>query len=83
MTITALRGPARVAPRPAARRAPRPASAVVREQTLDQVISRMWTDLTSHVTVACPVCNGAMRPRYGAGPGAVGGRCTDCGTSIG
>jgi DnaJ-class molecular chaperone len=53
-------------------------------QTFDDVIVGAWEDLSAHRTVTCPVCHGAaMRPRYGGGQGAVGGRCADCGTVLG
>lgn len=53
-------------------------------QTLDDLIVGAWEDLSAHRTVTCPVCQRAsMRPRYGAGQGAVGGRCGDCGTILG
>jgi hypothetical protein len=53
-------------------------------QTLDELLVGAWEDLSAHRTVACPVCDVvAMRPRYGAGPGAVGGRCGDCGSVLG
>ena len=52
--------------------------------TLDDVIVGAWEDLSAHRTVTCPLCTaGAMRPRYGGGPGAAGGRCEDCGTVLG
>lgn len=52
--------------------------------TFDALIVGAWEDLSAHRTVACPVCQSvAMRPRYGAGQGAVGGRCGDCGTVLG
>ena len=46
--------------------------------TLEDVLSGAWEDLTAHRSATCPVCNGAMTPRYGSGPSAVGGRCGDC-----
>lgn len=53
-------------------------------QTLDEFLVGAWEDLTAHRTVTCPVCSAdAMRPRYGSGQGAVGGRCGDCGTVMG
>ena len=83
MTTATLTGPARgVMPR-SSRRPVRAVPEATQGQTLDQLMGRIWSDLTSHSTVACPVCDGAMRPRYGAGAGAVGGRCADCGTTIG
>ena len=52
--------------------------------TLAGVITRAWEGLAAHRGVGCPLCGGTMAPRYGAsGPAPVGGRCTDCGTSLG
>lgn len=53
------------------------------EPTLDDLLVGAWEGLTAHRTVACPVCHGAMTPRYGAGPAAVGGRCRDCDSTLG
>jgi hypothetical protein len=50
--------------------------------TLEDVLSGAWEDLTAHHTAACLICSGAMEPRYGSGPSAVGGRCRDCGTEL-
>lgn len=47
-------------------------------RTLEDVLSGAWEDLTAHRTAACPICDGALEPRYGAGPSAVGGRCRSC-----
>jgi hypothetical protein len=52
-------------------------------RTLDELIVGVWEDLTAHHAVACPVCGGTMRPRYGSGAAPVGGRCTGCGTTLG
>jgi hypothetical protein len=53
-------------------------------QTLNDLVVGAWEDLSAHRTVTCPVCQSvAMRPRYGAGQGAVGGRCDDCGSVMG
>ncbi|HEX2127038.1 MAG TPA: hypothetical protein VHF45_10825 [Thermoleophilaceae bacterium] len=52
-------------------------------RTLDEVIVGVWEDLTAHHAVACPVCGGEMRPRYGAGPAPVGGRCASCHSTLG
>jgi len=46
--------------------------------TLEDVLSGAWEDLSAHRTTTCPVCDGAMTPRYGSGPSAVGGRCGEC-----
>jgi len=51
-------------------------------RTLEDVLSGAWEDLTAHRTAACPICDGAMEPRYGSGPSAVGGRCKSCRTEL-
>ena len=51
-------------------------------RTLEDVLSGAWEDLTAHRTAACPICGGAMRPRYGSGPSPVGGRCRECRTEL-
>lgn len=50
--------------------------------TLEDVLSGAWEDLIAHRTATCPICDGAMEPRYGSGPSAVGGRCGTCGTEL-
>jgi hypothetical protein len=50
--------------------------------TLEDVLSGAWEDLVAHRTAACPICDGALAPRYGSGPSAVGGRCHGCGTEL-
>ncbi len=50
--------------------------------TLDGILSGAWEGLAAHAAVACPLCAGEMRPRYGAGATPLGGRCADCGTSL-
>jgi hypothetical protein len=50
--------------------------------TLDDLIVGVWEDLAAHRAVACPACGGAMKPRYGAGPAPVGGRCGDCASTL-
>jgi DnaJ-class molecular chaperone len=51
-------------------------------RTLEDVLSGAWEDLSAHRTATCPVCDGAMAPRYGAGSSAVGGRCASCRTEL-
>jgi hypothetical protein len=53
-----------------------------RGETLEDVISGAWEGLAAHDVVACPVCHGTMVPRYGSGGTAVGGRCTDCDSTL-
>ena len=50
--------------------------------TLDDLVVGVWEGLSAHRTVPCPACGGAMAPRYGSGPGPVGGRCGGCATTI-
>jgi hypothetical protein len=52
--------------------------------TLEGVIAGAWEGLAAHHEVGCPLCGGHMAPRYGAaGLEPVGGRCRDCGTTLG
>lgn len=83
MTAATLTGPVRSLPR-GARRPARAAdvSSPARELTLDQMLTGVWSELSSHAIAACPVCSGAMLPRYG-GSGVAGGRCSECATTIG
>ncbi len=53
-----------------------------RGQTLQDVLCGVWEDLCAHRTATCPICAGAMSPRYGSGPAAVAGRCDDCETEL-
>jgi hypothetical protein len=71
------------------RRFPPPRSAAERLQaspregrTLEDVLSGAWKDLSAHRAATCPICDGAMEPRYGSGPSAVGGRCRSCRTEL-
>jgi len=50
--------------------------------TLDDVLVGAWEGLTATHTAPCLVCAGRLVPRYGAGPGPVGGRCADCGSEL-
>ena len=72
---------------PSARPKPRaaaPTSRAERHPTLEGIIAGAWEGLAAHRGVGCPLCGGTMTPRYGAsGPAPVGGRCTDCGTTLG
>lgn len=86
MGAALLERPTRTAP--TARRWPARAAATSsraeRHPTLEGVIARAWEGLAAHRGVGCPLCGGTMAPRYGAsGPAPVGGRCIDCGTTLG
>jgi hypothetical protein len=50
--------------------------------TLDDLVSEGWAGLAAAGSIACPICAGAMSPRWSAGAGVVGGRCGDCGTTL-
>jgi hypothetical protein len=51
--------------------------------TLDDLVSGAWEGLTAAASsTACPVCAGALEPRWSAGAGVVGGRCRDCGSEL-
>jgi hypothetical protein len=52
-------------------------------RTLDDLVVGVWEDLSAHHAATCPVCTGPMQPRYGSGSAPVGGRCTNCGSTLG
>ena len=54
-----------------------------RRLTLDDLVTSVWEGLRTAQPAACPICSGAMEPRYGSGPAPVGGRCRDCQTTLG
>jgi hypothetical protein len=60
----------------------RGALAVGGAPTLDDLLTGAWSALTSGRSAACPLCDGHLEPRYGAGHAAVAGRCTSCDTEL-
>ena len=53
------------------------------ELTLDELLVVAWEGVTAQHQASCPVCRGAMVPRYAAaGPERLGGRCRDCGSTL-
>lgn len=52
------------------------------EPTLDELIVGVWEGLTARASVDCPACGARMEPEYGAHSRPIGGRCTDCGTTL-
>lgn len=73
--LTALAPGTEVAGEP---RTPRAAGSPMAGPTLDDVMSRVWEGLAIGLPAACPVCEGEVLPV----PGAHGGACTSCGTTI-
>jgi hypothetical protein len=72
-----------VARQPAPAMVPRPVElAVLPGPTLDALVSGRWSDLLVGAATDCPLCEGRMLPRWSAGAGVVGGRCSDCGTTL-
>jgi hypothetical protein len=61
---------------------PRPEISPRERPTLEDVLAGAWEDLIAHRTATCPICDGAMEPRYGSGPSPVGGRCRVCKTEL-
>ena len=51
-------------------------------RTLGDLLASVWSELSAHQTVQCPVCHGEMEPEYSAQALPVGGRCTDCGSVL-
>jgi len=52
------------------------------EPTLDEVLVGVWEELIAHRVVRCPLCDGEMKPQYGAHALPRGGRCESCGSSF-
>jgi hypothetical protein len=50
--------------------------------TLDDLLTGTWNALVSGRAATCPLCDGPLEPRHGAGPAAVAGRCTRCATEL-
>jgi hypothetical protein len=62
--------------------APLPPAQHAGPASLEEVISGAWATVIAGATAPCPVCAGALQPRWSAGAGVVGGRCTDCGATL-
>lgn len=62
--------------------APQPPAPRTGPASLEDVISGAWSTVIAGATAPCPVCAGALQPRWSAGAGVVGGRCADCGTTL-
>ncbi len=60
----------------------RPVAARAPVRTLGDVLGAAWGEVAAGRQAVCPLCTGALRPRWSAGAGAVGGRCGDCGTTL-
>ena len=62
--------------------APPPHLRAPAEPTLAVVMAEAWAAVSTGAVAECPVCAGPMQPRWTAGAGVVGGRCSDCGTTL-
>jgi hypothetical protein len=51
--------------------------------TLEAVVSGVWEALSAHRAAQCLVCGGQMVPRCDAAGRPRGGRCADCGATLG
>ena len=51
-------------------------------RTLDDLLVALWEGLGSDRAVECPLCEGEMRPVYGAHARAIGGKCATCGSTV-
>jgi len=51
-------------------------------ETLDDLMTGAWAALRADAPIACPMCDSLMEPRWSAGAGVVGGRCTGCGSEL-
>lgn len=49
---------------------------------LDEVLSGAWAALSALEPAPCPICGGAMRPRFGSGAKVESARCGDCSTVL-
>jgi tRNA(Ile2) C34 agmatinyltransferase TiaS len=52
------------------------------EPTLEERIAGAWAQLVLGRAAECPLCGGALSPRWSAGAGVVGGRCERCGSEL-
>jgi hypothetical protein len=60
-----------------------PGTPTTRAATLADAIAGAWETLLAHDDAQCLVCGGPMAPRYGASTAEpLGGRCTDCGSTL-
>ena len=66
----------------AALAAPPPQARTAAKPTLNDVLVEAWNDLSAGARAECPVCSGAMQPRWTASARVVGGRCGDCGATL-
>jgi hypothetical protein len=66
------------------RSVPAPPTAVPRRRvTLDDVVVGAWEGLLGRRPAGCPVCGAEMDALEPSGARGAGGRCGDCGTTLG
>jgi hypothetical protein len=77
-------GPGRVAVQvDAGHRVADPSITADNGETLDRLVVSSWERLVNHAEASCLLCGGTMEPRYGSRAASIGGRCRDCGTTLG
>jgi hypothetical protein len=52
------------------------------QPTLDELLVGVWEGLAAHGVMQCPVCRGEMDPQYGAHARPIGGRCSNCASTL-
>ena len=50
--------------------------------SLESAVDGAWSALAAGFAADCLLCGGTVHPRWSAGAGVVGGRCSDCGTEL-
>ena len=53
------------------------------EPTLDDLLAGVWEELSARRAVRCPLCTGEMEPLEVPDRELAGGRCVECGATLG
>ncbi len=59
-----------------------PGHALAGERTLEDLVLGAWEELAVAHTASCPLCDGPLLPRFGAGARPVGSRCGSCASEL-
>jgi capsular polysaccharide biosynthesis protein len=62
--------------------APEETAPAARPSTLEDLVTVAWASLTTAHVAACPLCDGDVVARFGAGHRPVAGTCRSCGTEL-